>query len=141
MNFDDYKKLRPRLTLHPARRKLHNFDGSCIAVKETLKILVTFKGHTVEGHTFFKVQNNKSILGLDLFRALGFSVREPTEHPAVNQVASTSSSDPKQRLFDAFPQLKNFADVLHCDAHKSIRGLTHDARIDRSVVPVVQKLR
>ena len=103
---DAYRKLQLRPSIQPARRQLNNFDGSRIAVKGTVMIPVSFKGHRVEAHTFYVVQRGTSLLGLDLFRALGFEVREPNELSAVNQIASSSSNDPKQKLFDAFPPLK-----------------------------------
>ena len=62
LSMDAYRKLRPRPQPRPARPQLNNFDGSRIAIKRTLKIPVSFNGHTVEAHQFFVVQRGTSLL-------------------------------------------------------------------------------
>ena len=77
LSLEDYCKLAPLPPLQPASRELHNIKITPIAVSGTTRRCVAFKDSQVDNYVIYGVRRGFSLLKLDLFRTLGFAVRDP----------------------------------------------------------------
>lgn len=132
----------------PTTRKLHAYGGTEIDTLGTITLSVSYSHVELPAFEFFVVKQGNSLMGLNLFDALGFEVRDPTnELCAIEQSADASYVNnasltiEAQQLLQSSPMLRNHRELLHVSAEKQIRHYVHSPVIDVAVTPVVQRQR
>ena len=106
---------------------MRNFDGKRIACIGCVTVPVQLGDKLLSSFTFYVTEFGESMMGVDLFDALGGTVEICCKQvQAISSTVSTSSVQLVQ-----FPNLtKEFG---------TLKGFVHTPRIDPSVTPVQQK--
>jgi hypothetical protein len=119
-----YNQYFSHIPLRKARIKLVSYDGSDIAALGCIQCSVQYYSSTLPDFTFYVTMGN-SVMGVDLFDALEFSVRDPRD-VCISTVQSAVSLQQYPELLKGFGQ---------------ITGYQHRPTVDLSVTPVKQALR
>lgn len=89
------------------------------------EVPVTYQGVRLPTFRFYVTRRGDSLMGVDLFDALGFKVQPPISPTTVNALSTVSLS--------AYPIL--------CKSFGIVSGFQHKPRVDVSVLPVRQPMR
>jgi transposase InsO family protein len=119
-----YSQFFSHIQLRQAEIRLVSYDGSDIEALGCIRCSVQYYNTTLPNFTFHVTMGN-SVMGVDLFDALGFRVRDPRE-VCISSVQSAVSLQQYPELLKSFGQ---------------ITGYQHRPTVDLSVTPVKQAIR
>ena len=127
-------------------RKLQAYGGAQIATLGTVRLHVSYRHIALASFEFFVVRKGNSLMGQDLFDALGFEVRDPLnslclieQSPLTGQRKLDPLNNATQQLLQSSAALRAHSELLHIDPSKKIESYVHSPVIDATMPPVVQK--
>ena len=124
-----YQQFFNNITLRAATLKLISYDGSDISSLGRMHCTVQYKDVVLPNFEFYVSASGRSVMGVDLFDALGFKVFDPRDtHISVVDQQSQSSVSLRQ-----FPELVS--------GFGCIKGYQHRPMVNQAVTPVRQPLR
>ncbi|KAJ8365040.1 hypothetical protein SKAU_G00138710 [Synaphobranchus kaupii] len=124
LNLGTYRKLSSHVPLQRPSTRLCGYGNSKIEIVGTLQMPVRYGTRYLPSFTFHVAQRGASLLGLDLFIGLGFSMRD-NSGAAILHVSPTVRHE-WPALFDGLGCLTTF---------------THRPLVNPAVAPVIQPLR
>ena len=119
-----YNQFFSHIPLRKAQIKLVSYDGSYIETLGCIQCSVQYYSSTLPDFKFYVTMSN-SVVGVDLFDALGFHIHDSRD-VCISTVHSTVSLQQCPELLKGFGQ---------------ITGYQHRPTVDLSVTPVKQALR
>ena len=132
----------------PTKRKLHAYGGREIITLGTVLLSVTYRDVVLPSFEFVVVKNGNSLMGLDLFDALGFEIRDSAKElcaieqsNAADWVDYAKLSEEAKQLLHSNAALRQHSELLHVNSSKKIRRFVHSPVIDVTATPVVQRHR
>ena len=114
-----YNRFCSHILLRKAQVKLASYDGSDIVALGCIRCSVQYYSSTLPDFTFYVTMGN-SVMGLDIFDALGFRVRDPCD-VCISTVHSTEPLQQYPELLKGFGQITDYQ---------------HRPTVDLSVTPV-----
>ena len=131
LNKDTVQLLKPLPELYHSPLDIKDYNGHSVTVLGAVKVQVRFRNSPPRPHEFIVVEQGSNIMGLDLFKAFGFHVCEPS-----TSISSLSSSLPLRN-----PILRQYPNLLKSDPNKTLKDFVHLPDLDYTVPPKVQALR
>jgi hypothetical protein len=119
-----YEQYFVNIPLRVPQLELHTYDGSSIKVLGCIRCSVQYGDVILHNFTFYVATSGRSVMGIDLFEALGFKMISPAGATISAETSVTLSQYPEI--------LKEFG---------CIRDYQHRPMINSSVTPVGQPLR
>ena len=130
------RALRRMTKIRATSRKLQAYGGAEIATLGTIRLPVSYRNVALPAFEFVVVRNGNSLMGLDLFDALGFEVRDPLNSPCVieqsphnSQGSVDSLNGNTPRYLQSSPTLRGRSQPLHLYPSKKIGCYVHDSAL------------
>ena len=150
----------PRPFFYPPKMKLRDYNGNVVPTMGIVKLNVEYENRFFQNFEFYVVSNGQSLMGLDLFDKIGFSVTSPSGNKiyAVTSKPSTSHTPEEwtakrpcqsARSLDTskhpcelpYHLFRKYSDLVSPIGLKVIKGFRHKPIVDPNVRPVAQPLR
>ena len=119
------KSLRRMTEIKATSRKLQAYGKAEIAMLGTVRLPVSYRHIALSAFEFVVVSNGNSLMGLDLFDALGFEVRDTLnslclieQSPLTGQKALDPLNDATQQLLHLSAALRAHSELIHINSSK-----------------------